>query len=180
MQYSAEHNDISMKEKRSQSLFHVWLNRAEDTLLVTCLVVMILLAFINFALRNTIGGGIVWADKLLINLVLWVAVLGGAKACQNGSHITIDVVSNIIPKKYHPYFRVLTRCFSAVVCGFLAFAAWQLVTTIEYPEHKTFIPYVESWVPMVVMPLGMLVMTFRFTRLMVLDVVNILKGETPK
>jgi len=176
MDLHAEQDNTSPEKQGSGNIVILWLNRAEDALLVTCLLIMIILAFANITMRNTIGGGIIWADKLLINLVLWVAMLGGAIASKDNNHITIDVVSNFVPQKYHKYFRVLTNCFAAIVCGFLTFAAYQLVATIEYPEHKSFIPYVESWVPMTVLPLGMLVMTFRFARLMILDIVNIFKG----
>ena len=154
----------------------VWLNRAEDTLLVVCLVVMIVLAFANITMRNTIGGGIVWADRLLINLVLWVGILGGTIASKDNNHITIDVVSNFVPKKYHKYFNVVTNCFAAIVCGMLAYSAYHLVATIEYPGHQEFIPHVETWVPMIVMPFGFAVMCFRFARLTFLDILNIFKG----
>ncbi len=154
----------------------LWLNRAEDTLLVTCLVVMVVLAFVNIVIRNTIGGGIVWADKLLINLVMWVAMLGGAIASKDKNHITIDIVSTFTPKKYHKYFNVFTNSFAAVVCGLLTYSAYLLVATIEYPDHKEFIPHVESWVPMAVIPFGFALMTFRFARLMILDVYHIIKG----
>ena len=95
MDLHAEQNNTSPGKRDSGNIVILWLNRAEDALLVTCLLVMIILAFANITMRNTIGGGIVWADKLLINLVLWVAVLGGAIASKDNDHITIDVISNL-------------------------------------------------------------------------------------
>ena len=155
----------------------LWVTRAEDLLLVTCLVVMILLAFTNILLRNVTGGGIVWADRMLTQLVLWIAIMGGAVATRKNDHIRIDVVSHFIPDSYKPILHTLTDLFSACVCFMLAHASLMLVVTIEYPDHRMIIPHIESWVPMVVMPLGFCIMGIRFFRHTIFSLLKMVKGK---
>ncbi|MCD6570289.1 MAG: TRAP transporter small permease [Deltaproteobacteria bacterium] len=142
---------------------------------MTCLLTMIVLSFINIVMRNTTGGGIAWADKLLINLVLWVGILGGAVASKDNNHITIDVVSNFIPVRYHKYLNAITNCFAAFICAVLAYEAYNLVAQIEYPAHQVFILHIQTWIPMAIMPFGLALMSFRFARLMILDIIKIIK-----
>ena len=154
-----------------------WVTRAEDLLLVTCLVVMILLAFTNILLRNVAGGGIVWADRMLTQLVLWIAIMGGAVSTRKNDHIRIDVVSHFIPEPYKPVLHTLTDLFSSCVSFVLAYASLMLVITIEYPDHRLIIPHMESWVPMIVMPLGFCIMGIRFFRYSVLSLVKMVKNS---
>jgi len=166
--------DTPSEESRYR-LVRLW-HRAENTLLVSCLVAMILLAFTNILIRNTVGGGIVWADKLLINLVLWLAVLGAAAAGRDNRHVTIDIVTNFVSERRAKYCHVVTNCFAAVICALLTYHSALLVATIEYPEHKSFLPHVESWVPMAIFPFGFALMTFRYVRHMILDIGRIRAG----
>ncbi len=155
-------------------LIFLWLHRAEKMLLITCLLVMIIMAFLNITLRNIGGGGIVWVDKLLINLTLWIAVIGSAISTKSNGHITIDVVSSFVPDQYHKYIHIITNLFAAVVCGFLTFHAYQLVAIIEYPAHQEFIPHIQTWVPIAIMPFGFAIMSLRFARLIVADLMDII------
>ncbi len=165
------------KAPKGANKIFFWLARCEDGLLVTCLVVMVVLAFANITMRNTIGGGIVWIDKVLINLVLWVAMLGGAIASKTNDHIRIDILTPLIPAQYHKYFRVFTSCFAGIVCAILAYEAYQLVATIEYPEHREFMPYIQTWIPMAIMPVGFALISIRFFRLMIEDAIKIIRGR---
>jgi TRAP-type C4-dicarboxylate transport system permease small subunit len=163
-------------EKGANKIF-VWMNRGEDALLVTCLVVMVVLAFFNIIARNFGGGGIAWADKVLINLVLWVAMLGGAIASKSNDHIKIDIVSPFVPAQYHKYFNVFTQFFAGIVTAILCYEAYQLVATIEYPEHREFIPHIQTWMPMAIMPFGFALMSIRFFRFSIEAGIKIFKGR---
>ena len=153
----------------------MWLTRTEDAILVLCLVVMILLAFFNILLRNVTGGGIVWADRMLTQLVLWIAIMGGAVSTRKNDHIRIDVVSHFIPDQYKSILNFVTDLFSAIVCFMLAHASLMLVFTIEYPDHRLIIPHIESWLFMIIMPLGFSIMGLRFFRHAIVSMVKRVK-----
>jgi len=73
------------------------IDRVEQTLLVTFLGFMILIAFLQIVLRNFFNTGLSGGDPLLRNLVLWIGFIGATLATREGKHINIDVVSRWLP-----------------------------------------------------------------------------------
>jgi len=147
--------------------FNLFFCSFEEAALVSCLLLLVVLAFVNIMFRTLDLGGIFWVDQFLINLVLWIAMLGGCVACRSGGHINIDLIAYMLPLKFQPYIFFLTNLISAVVCLMLAYVSVQLIVLIEYPDHRPFIPYLEAWVPMLIMPYGFTVMGLRFGARMV-------------
>ena len=71
----------------------------ENSLLSIVLVSMILLASGQIGLRNLFGSGFPWADEALRLLVLWVAMLGAVAASRENRHISIDILSRVLPER---------------------------------------------------------------------------------
>ncbi len=70
---------------------------------VTVLVSMVLLGFIQVVIRNLFHTGIPWAEVVLRHLVLWVGMLGGILASRSGRQIGIDLFQRFAtPKIEHP------------------------------------------------------------------------------
>ncbi len=132
----------------------------EESLLVVCLLLIVVLAFVNVVLRNSGLGSLAWADTLLVNLVVWVAMLGGSVAVRRGENISIEIFGNLM--KRQPWLSALSSLLSAAVALVLALAALRLIVIIEFPNHRELMPYVESWVPMLILPYGFAVMGLRF------------------
>ncbi|NVM57446.1 MAG: TRAP transporter small permease subunit, partial [Desulfobacterales bacterium] len=70
--------------------------RLEDTFLVSLLSFMIGLAFLQIVLRDFFSTGLLWADPLLKNLVIWVGLVGASIATREDKHITIDVIPRVL------------------------------------------------------------------------------------
>src|SRR5450756_2384467 len=70
---------------------------AENTLLITMLALMVLLAAAQILLRNFLDMSIFGADQLLRLLVLWVAFMGAVAASREGKHIHVDVIARWLP-----------------------------------------------------------------------------------
>ena len=49
-----------------------FLKRIEESLLISMVILMVVLAFLQVVLRNVFSLGIIWADLFLRHLVLWV------------------------------------------------------------------------------------------------------------
>ena len=99
------------------------IQRVEDGLLVVTLGSMVLLAGTQILLRSVFDTGISWGDPALRVMVLWVALLGAMVASRNGNHIRIDILTHILPDRYHHVAHRLTDLFTGVVCALLAWHA---------------------------------------------------------
>ena len=137
------------------------LARLEDALLVVLLSAMILLAGGQIFLRNGFDAGLVWADPLLRVLVLWVGLVGAMAAARADRHITVDVLSRLLPERPRRYTRALTDACTAAVCAVIAWHAARLVVT-EYQGGAIAFADVPAWACELVLPIGFGVMGLRY------------------
>ena len=95
----------------------------ENGFLCLLLFSMILLACVQIFLRFFYSSGILWADPLLRYMVIWVGLFGAAVATKQSQHISIDIISHLMPEKILPWLHWFINFFSASVCIVLTYAA---------------------------------------------------------
>ena len=133
----------------------------EQVLLGVLVGTMILVAFIQIALRNVLSTGLAFGDELVRNLVLWTGFIGAAVATREGKHISIDVVSRWISPKRRTGIEIVTNAFSLLVCALLTFAALKFVRN-EIQMKSVLFLNVPSFAAQIILPVTFFVMTFRF------------------
>jgi TRAP-type C4-dicarboxylate transport system permease small subunit len=136
--------------------------RVEGWLLVFFLSTMVIIAFAQVVLRNLAGTGLVWGDILVRHLVLWTAFAGAALAASEDRHISIDALTKFIPVRPRFFIKVLTNGFAAVVSYFLARAAWVLMIS-EKESGGILLLSIPSWVVLVIIPVGYMLLAIHFT-----------------
>jgi TRAP-type C4-dicarboxylate transport system permease small subunit len=122
---------------------------------------MIVLAFTQIILRNFFSVGLDWADAFLRFLVLWVTMLGAGVTTREDSHITVDVISHVLPKRGQAAVRVATDLFTVVVCGLLANAAVTFLTEERAGGAQAF-QGVPTWIAEIILPFAFGVVALRF------------------
>lgn len=135
--------------------------RVEQTLVVTFLGFMILLAFLQIVLRNFFFTGLDWGDQLLRNLVLWIGFIGATLATKEGKNINIDVVSRWLPSLGKNVVTLIIHLFSFFVCCGLTYAALKFIKNEAQMGNMTFLN-IPAWVPEMILPMTFGLMTFRF------------------
>ena len=137
------------------------IDRAEQTLISVLLSVMILIAFLQIILRNLFATGLSWGDPLVRNLVLWVGFIGAAIATSEGKHISIDVVSQLVPARGKIFIEAIIHVSSFIVCGLLTFAAVKFISNEALMGDGTFLG-IRAWVPELILPVTFGLMTLRY------------------
>ena len=146
--------------KPDNGLFSL-LARVEESILGAFLLIMILLACVQILLRSAFSGGLTWADPLLRYLVLWSGLLGAARATSQGKHISMDIIGFLVPEPLHPWLHAATNLFSAIVAGFLSWAAWLFIRSeMQFGTTKLF--SIPSWIWNVIFPIAFTLITLRF------------------
>lgn len=144
----------------------------EDALLASLLTGMILLAFVQIALRNLADLSFSWADPLLRVAVLWLALLGAIAATRDDNHIRIDLLSRFLPAAFGRPLKRLGDLFSALVCGLIA---WHALLFVRMEREMGAVAFndIPSWLLELILPLGFALMALRF-------LVNALVAPPPK
>lgn len=129
------------------------LHRAEDALLAVFVGGLLGLAVLQIVLRVGFDAGLSWAEPASRAGALWLAMLGALGAARHQRHIAIDAVPRVLPDGLWRPVHVLTQCAAAAVCGWAAWIGWGLMQA-ERAFPLPFIAGIESWVPMLALPLG--------------------------
>jgi TRAP-type C4-dicarboxylate transport system permease small subunit len=137
------------------------LARVEESILGLFLVLMILLACVQILLRTVFSSGLTWADPLLRYLVLWSGLLGAVMATSQGKHLSLDIISFLVPKPLHAWLHVITNLFSATVAAFLTWAAYLFIHS-EMEFGNTQLLSVPSWAWNLIFPIAFALITLRF------------------
>ena len=68
---------------------------------------IVLIVFVNVALRYIVNTGLTWSEEIAVNLFVWVIFLGAILAGIEGLHIKVDLLIKKLPKKMQKVFLVI-------------------------------------------------------------------------
>lgn len=155
---------------------------AERAFLVLLFSAMILLAFAQVILRNLLGTGLIWADPLLRNAVLWLGFVGASLATRDDKQIRIDLVGRFLPARAASAAALVTDIFTVVVCVLLADASVTFVAN-EIAFRDTLVTIggfdVPTWWSQVILPAGFAMIALRVTIRIVLRLAGRIPPPAP-
>jgi len=163
--------------------------RFEGWLLVLFLSLMVFLTFIQVMLRslfiythmgwaNDLMGSLDWAEPLVRLLVLWVTFLGASLVTGESKHIKIDLLTQIIPASWLPLVDVLLSLAGALVTALMLKASLFYVGTEMNFGGNLFLN-VPTWIGQLIIPVGFLLMCFRFLVRGLSSALGILRRTAP-
>ena len=134
----------------------------EGLALNTLFFVMLIAGFFQVVLRNLFHTGILGADLLLRQGLLWLGLMGASLAARGaGRHIEIDIVSKLIPPGWAKTARRLTDLLAAVVCALLARASL-LFLMGEFAAGSRIAGVFPAGIFQLILPSGFALMATRF------------------
>ena len=138
-----------------------WLASLERALVVLLLTGLLSLGLLQVIERNVLASGIFWADELLQHMVLWLGFLGASLATREHRHLSIDVLSHLLPRRWQLWLDLLVNTVTLMMCMLLVQAAWGLVRS-EYTAGTVLTFGVPAWLAQGVIPLEFGAITLRF------------------
>ena len=101
------------------------LNRCLDTFCVLIFATMFLLIVIQVVSRYFFNSPIPGTGELSQFLQIFLVFFGSVAAMRDGEHIQIDIVTALLPKKFHFAIFVFGKICVTIFLGFLAFYGWR-------------------------------------------------------
>lgn len=163
------------------------LARLEGWLIVGMLWLMVLLTFVQVALRSLYAyGHLQWANTLLgyidgsgpfaSLLVLWLTFLGASLLTRDGKHIHIDIMSGLLPKRWHPAREVLLASVSLIISAIMLTVCIHYVR-MEMAFGGTTAFHVPVWAAQTILPAGFALLCFRFLIRLLHGSIRLLRGN---
>jgi TRAP-type C4-dicarboxylate transport system permease small subunit len=138
-----------------------FLNRLEEILLDSFLILMVLLGLLQIVFRNVLSIGLYWIDPLLRHLVLWVALLGASAATRENRHIAIDLFSGRLGPRSRSIIQACIYCISAAICFLFVLPAIRFVVS-EYEVGKPLAFGIPIWISQSIIPVMLTIIGLRF------------------
>ena len=139
------------------SALRTWLGSFDEQIAALALGLMMLIPLIEIVMRPLMGSGISNAPVVVQHLGLVLAMFGALAAERHG-HLT-SFGSNDGSRGFTPAWR-LAQLLAALVCGMLAYASWQFVSTERDAAH-TLAYGLPVWTLQACMPLCFLLLGFK-------------------
>jgi C4-dicarboxylate transporter DctQ subunit len=93
--------------------------RVEYAFLSACMLACTGLLFANVVLRYFFQAGIFWAEEALRYLMIWIAFIGAATCVRKGTHVSLDIVVNLLPAARRAGFSLFLDLAGTIVALFL-------------------------------------------------------------
>ena len=146
--------------------------KVERWIIILSLTLMVVLTFLQVILRtlythahiqwaNTLLGHADWTDQFVRLLVLWVTFLGASLLTGDGRHIKIDIVGSLISSRWLSLREIVLSTCCLLICGLMFKASFDYIS-IEINFGSDLFLGIPSWMCQIILPLGFLVMSFRF------------------
>ncbi len=84
-----------------------------------------LTALIAYGYVWLLPNGVIWAQKLALVLMLWVAFFGASIATRDGRHLKIDAAEKLFRGPVKKWVGLVGNLIAAAFCGALAVLAWR-------------------------------------------------------
>lgn len=118
-----------MKENK---LLQKFLN-VDMLIAVSCLAVLIVVTLINVISRRFLNHPFTWQEEVQLWLIVWAVCYGGSAAFRSGSHVAIEMLVELLPKKAQRILEYLVYFIAVAVMGYLLYTSClyvlQLATT---------------------------------------------------
>ena len=132
---------------------NAFLGRIETGFLCLIIAMMIGLAILKIVMRYVFNASLLWSDVMLQHLTLWLCFFGAALATCERRHISIDVLSRILPSKYTRWTSLVIDCVALVVIGILAYYGF-LFLGDEQSSEAVLIGSLPLWWAKTIIPYG--------------------------
>lgn len=135
--------------------------RLESCLLVLILLMALCFSFLQVILRNFFDSGINWGDVFGRHLVLWIGFFGATLSTKQDSHIKIDALVKVLPKRAVPIVDLFI-CFFCIAVSFLLYQSAFKFMMDEKMSGSILFEGIPTWYFIVIMPVGFGIITFRY------------------
>lgn len=83
------------------------------------LLVLILLTSYGVLMRYAIGQPLTWLEEVQLACMVWIVFAAGGAAFRTGSHVAIEMIVEMFPKKVQKLFDILISVVVVVVIAYL-------------------------------------------------------------
>ena len=143
-----------------------WLKYIEEGLIVVLMAAMTLLTFVQVVARYVFNDSFVWVMEATGIMFAWLIFIGMSYGVRVGAHIGVDALVKSLGARPARNVASVAAALCIVYALIVAFGGYQYVYKMySIGILMQDIP-IESWIPRMVLPIGFLLLAFRFAQVL--------------
>ena len=143
-----------------------WLEYLEEGLITFLMAAMTLVTFMQVIARYVFNYSFVWALELTGVMFAWLIFVGMSYGVRVGAHIGVDAAVKLLGKRPARFVESIAAILCVVYALMVVFGSVQYVYKIYSVGIMMQDIPIQSWIPRVILPLGFLLLAFRFAQIL--------------
>jgi TRAP-type C4-dicarboxylate transport system permease small subunit len=138
----------------------------ETGLLIASFLVLVGLGVVQIVLR-IFGQSVSWADEVMRNITIWVALLGASLATWEGGHLNVDTVTHFLGPRVKAFSGIFVGLAASFISALVAYSGWvtfgRLIERLgQHDPGATLSSGIPVAVWQIMIPLGFSIIALRF------------------
>lgn len=138
----------------------------EEILLVVCLLVMVVVIFLQVVMRYGFNSSLSWSEELARILFIWASWIGISFGQKKGEHIKITLVIDNLRGKARTIVLLLADLFTLVILAVLLFKGVEITQKIFNMASTTPALFIPKWILYASVPISCTLMSIRVLKSM--------------
>ena len=138
------------------------LSKVEMTFLAGIMIFSSLLLSFNVVMRYIFHNAIYWAGELSCYLMVWLIFVGSSQVVKKEGHISVSLLSDLVPKKVRRYLQCFVTIFSVFFCIILTFYSFEHVVQVKDSHQISPALEMPIWIAYLSIPVGGALTSFRY------------------
>lgn len=150
----------------------------ENTLVVTGLLSVTFVLFINVVLRYIFKAGLVWAEEYARYAIIWIVMAGSGAAVRENMHMSITAIIDVTKgKTFHFIINMFVLVVATAFSIFLVYAGIRLTSSMIANNQVSPALEIPLWWIYISIPIGGALMTIRYIQSFFKQVTEYKKGK---
>ncbi|MBO5566995.1 MAG: TRAP transporter small permease [Succinivibrio sp.] len=110
------------------------------------LIVLVAVSFATVVSRYIFDSPLMWSEEIQVLCFMWISFLGAGVAFRYGSHVSIEVIVDLLPKAVRRYVELLIGLFVTILLIYVWYLSVVYVQQSIMLEKVTTILEIPDWV----------------------------------
>jgi len=141
-----------------EDVSHAWLRRAGQfgrtallgtarTIVGALIFVAIAINFANVVARYLFASPLVWAEEIMVFLVIWCVFIGAVLVSWERDHLKMDLLAARLPGSWRKAVTALELFITGAVCVFMVVQAYEVASLMLRNDQKSVVAQVPMVIP---------------------------------
>ena len=136
------------------------------------LAIMTIIMSAEVLCRYFLGHSLIWAEELVRYMFIWTIFIGSASCVPLKSHITVDLLAQVLPKKVCHWMDCIATLVWIGICGWFGYLSASYTVTVFQRGAFSTAMHLPMWIVYLALPLGFLLMLIRLIVLFYQDYIH--------